>query len=595
MPSLTLPRAPKPPPPRPGTITSPNITKGGEAQMSGIHSALNLNQLAEATYDTKDLGACVAFAQQAEAAGNMDAAVVAYENALRLDMRNIQVLESLLRTARAVDDFVRESRCLATMSQLVADPKQQADLLIQAAHVSWKRRNEPEKAAYALSRALDLDADRLDAFLSLTEIHHNAGAWKELELSYQKMIHAHGNRPDRNPKLLAKLWRKLGVLLAQQDRFDDADLALRSAIALDPDDIKNHATTYEIYRLWPGRWKEAVTALQILIEKENDASEQIRNLRMLAEIYIEQGQTDAAFCTLRVLSFLGAAEESEAALVNELQRKLPLIPDATLTPEMWLNFIYPPDFPHEVSQVYSLIALAIHDSLTLELEDHQTSPKNQIDISKPLMFNNLIRKVSTIFGLDRIPEIYTRDAGVDGLGIKDGLLDPPGFIIDRSLLSGRSHQDVAFCTTRQLAFQKQSLYMASVCSMQQMKGYLMAALKFALPDSAISTSGDIGQVIKNIKTKLTQDQQQSLTNLIKGLIASGGEIALEQFMHRAEDVANRLAFLLCDDLPATAAALSRSADPASTRSVNQRMEAIIHYAISPEYIAIRQQLGLVVA
>jgi tetratricopeptide (TPR) repeat protein len=565
--------------------------------MSGVQAALTPEMLAAAalpSYDTSDPKACVAFAQAAEAQGDLPSALAAFERAFRLNTRDLDTLQAMLRLSRAIDDPIRESRCLATMSQLVDDPKQQADLLIQAAHVSWKRRGEPEKAAFGLSRALDLDPDRLDAFLSLTEIYHTAGAWKELEVAYQKMIQAHGSRDQRNPILLAKLWRKLAVLLAQQDRFEDAEFAQRSAGALDPNDIKNHATTYEIYRRWPGRWREAITALQILIEREGDTQEQLRNLRMLAETYVEQAQIDAAFCTLRVLTFLGAAEPDEVSLVEELQPKLPKVPDATLTPEMWLNYIYPTDFPHEISQVYALIALAVHDALTHELEDHGTTPKHRIDIDKPLLFNNLIRKVSVVFGLDRVPEIYTRDSGVDGLGLLDGLLDPPGLIIDRSLLSGRTPQDIAFCTTRQLALQKQSIYMAGISTLDQLKGYLMAAIKFALPDAPIPVSRDVAQVLKAFKSNLAPEQQQVLTNLITGLVGAGGEVALEHYLDRAEDVANRLAFLICDDIHATAAAIQRSTGLNPNRPANKRLEAIIHYAVSPEYIAVRQQLGLAV-
>jgi tetratricopeptide (TPR) repeat protein len=593
-----MPRPLKPPPPKPGSVApSPQTWRGGESQMSGIQAALTPEMLAAAaapTYDVNDPQACAAFAQTAESVGDLPGALGAYERMFRLNTRDLNALQNMLRLSRALDDFVRESRCLATMSQLVEDPKQQADLLIQAAHVSWRRRNEPEKAAFGLSRALELDPDRLDAFLSLTEIYHTAGAWKELEVAYQKMIQAHGSRAQRNPVLLAKLWRKLAVLLAQQDRFEEAEFAQQSASALDPDDIKNHATVYEIYRRWPSRWREAVTALQILIERESDTGEQLRNLRMLAETYVEHAQIDAAFCVLRVMDFLGAAEPDEVALVSELQPKLPKVPDATLTPEMWLNYIYPTDFPHELSQVYALIALAVHDVLTRELEDHGTTPKNQIDIDKPLLFNNLIRKVSVIFGLDRVPEIYTRDSGVEGLGIIDGLLDPPGFIIDRSLLSGRTPHDIAFCATRQLALQKQSVYMAGVSTSEQLKGFLMAAIKFALPDAPIPASRDLNQVLKAFKAALTPEQQQVLTNLVTGLVSAGGEVALEHYLDRAEDVANRLAFLICDDLHAASAAIQRADGINPNRPPNKRLEAVIHFAISPEYIAVRQLLGLAV-
>lgn len=562
-------------------------------EMSGVHTALTVDDIEPVDDTEQQINTLIMEGDNAAVQNNSAQAFAFYERAFVMDQKSTAVLLRMLELAKSVGDPVRESRCLATMSQVVTDPIEQADYLIQAAHVTRAKRHEPEKAAFGLMRAIELNPDRLDAFLTVTEIYSQLGQWEQLEGAYQRMIQLHMTRSDANVKLLAKLWRKLGTLLAQKPhRLEDAEVALNSAIRIDPHDLKNHATRFEIYRQWPGRWMEAVEALQALIEREREPEEQVHNLKMLSDIYIENDEGDAAFCVLRALLCLGQVGEAEGAFVASRIRPTPLIPDLELSTQQWREDIYPSDFPYAVAQLFSLIALAVHPLIVHEVEDHGAAYRDKLDINKPLLFCNLIRNISTTFGLERVPQIFIKDGEVGELGMIDGLLDPPGFIVSRSLLSGRRAQELSYITGRLLAFQKQDLFMIGVCSLEQLRGYVMAAVKFAKPSAPIAKSRDISKLIKAIKSNLSSEQRGQFKQLVLRLIDAGAEIELDHYVNCADDIANRLALLVCDDLDAAAQGIAATQSEDYTRTFEQRFESLLAFSVSPSYVKLRRLLGL---
>jgi len=564
---------------------------------SGLHAAYREPEVREPP-DTNDVIVLMERAEREQMLGQHEEALHLLEHAFRTDSRNVAVIERMLVIARHIDDPVRISRCLATLSQLVSDPQQQANYLIEAAIVARDRRGQPEKATFGLLRALELDPDRLDAFLALTEIYSKTNAWDDLEQAYRRMIHLHSQRNPHNPKLLSKLWRKLALLIIQHsERYQDAGLAIDAAIQVDPEDVKNHGTRYDIFRQ-SGDWEEAAKSLHGLIAYEHDGEELRAHFRTLGALYLEHQAYDAAFCALRTLSFLDAAKPDEQAYVDRYVVAMPRIPKAVITERMWREAIFPEDFPHIIGEIYGLVAIGVLDLLKHDLSYYKIRRKDRMDLSKPLLFNNLMRQVSSLFGLPGVPDVYARqddDGEVTGMGLFAGLLEPPAFIVDRDFLSGVRPFDVAFVTARLLALQRPDLFLASISTLEQLNGYLMAATAFARPDSGIQTNKSLNKIIKALGKKLAPHQQAALKQRIDLLVDNAIQVPVEQYMILVDDVANRLAFLVADDLTAAAEAILRDDEHIATvRPPEARLNALIHFSVSAPYLQLRRALRLAI-
>lgn len=527
---------------------------------------------------------------EAMAAGDAAEGLAWYEAALQDDLRNRALLEKMVAAAERANDPVRLSRCLATLSQLAETPAERADYLIRAALVTRDGRKQPEKAAAGLLAALELDPDRLDAFLAVTEIYTEAQEWSALGEAYRLMIGAHSRKSEPNRKLLAKLWRKLGSLLAEQLGFhDDAVTALKTAALVDPTDLKNPATLYEIERR-AGNLEAAAAALSDVVQLETDTSREVDDLRQLGELYLELGNRDAGYCCFRAIRYLGECHDREATFVDRLAPRGVRTPQRPLTARDW-SLIYPPQFPFEVGRVFALLAVAVGRRLEHELSYHGVTSRDRLDPDSPLLFNRLLGGVGRAFGIEHLPEVYVKD-GLEGASAINGRLDPPGFIVDRSLLSGQRPEVVAFAVGRLMALQKSDLYLGGICPINDLQVYLLGATRFVRPDVPIPMSKDIEWIVGALEERLSEAQQAELRKELGGLIERGAVIDLEDYLYWLDQTVNRLAFVIADDLGAAESFLLTDTKPLTTASVDARIDHLVRYSVSPAYLELRRELGL---
>jgi len=551
--------------------------------------------LAPPTEQARTRDEWVNLAERYVGAERLTDALDAYERAFQKGGMDPQVLERMVELSERTGDALRLSRSLATLAHIEADPTRRADFLIRAARVTRDQRHELAKAAAGLKAALESDPDRLDAFQELSALHSECADWETLVADYQFMIEKHASRAEPNRPLLSKLWRKLGTLLADPlQRFEEAALAVQTATDLAPDDVKNLATLLDIYKLAPGHQRDAIRTLSRLIEAETDPSQQVGDLKALAKLYLEVSDHDAAFCCLRVLCFLGEATEQEQAFVEKLRRRVVKIPEVVFTADMWTQAILPKGYPQSVASIMGLLAPAVAYKFGHDLEFHGVSNKDRIDPEEPLLFNTLMKRVSKIFGVDGGLDVYLKD-GVEGLGLINGLLDPPALIVDRSMLSGRGAAELAFAVARLLALQKQDFYLAGISPLNNLEVFVMGATKFVLPEAPIPASKDIEWITKSIRTRLDDDRRDRLQKGLHALIEAGTVLELERYLLTVDMAANRLAFIIADDLEAAADAIARDQEANALSSADKRLDQLLSYAISPPYLRLRRDLGITAA
>ncbi len=519
----------------------------------------------------------------------------AAEARFRANQQDVAALEVMLQAAEALADPIRVSRCLATLSQVVQAPPTKADYLIRAAIVTRDQRGEAHKAAAGFRAALDHDPTRLDAFLALTEYYASQENWTALEGIYRFMIEKHSTLAQPNRLVLNKLWRKLGALLSDPiGRHQEAVLALETASRFAPEDIKNHATLFEIYQRWPGHEAQACAALNEVVLLEPDPQAQLRAMRALASFYQQQEDDDALFCTLRALAFLGEASPQESAWVEETRRKVPKIPEAAISHQLWREAVYTRNFPYDIARLLSLLAHAVGTRLENDLDTFDVTLRDRLDPEQPLLLNTLVNRICRIFGIAVPPEIYLKDE-VAGLGMINGVLNPAGFLVARSLLSGHGAAELAFIVAKRLAMLKEDFYLAGISPAQDIELFLMGATKHCRPNAPITMSRDLEWIIKAIKSRLDPARLSELEKLIEGILTQQQTFSLESYFNQVDQIANRLAFLLSDSLDVAADIIVADKNASGTLNADQRLDLLVRYSVSSEYLALRKALNLVIA
>jgi tetratricopeptide (TPR) repeat protein len=121
------------------------------------------------------------------------------------------------------DEAIAAYREAATSQPKDAEPHLAAGQLLE------KQKKFPE-AESELKQALTLDPSS-DAVIGLANIYMHSGRLTEAEVALRKLIAAHPDQPDANPRI------QLGRVLAAEGKNDDAIAELQSAAKLAPADV----------------------------------------------------------------------------------------------------------------------------------------------------------------------------------------------------------------------------------------------------------------------------------------------------------------------------------------------------------------------
>ena len=89
-------------------------------------------------------------------------------------------------------------------------------------------------------------------------------------------------------------------------------------------------------------------------------------------------------------------------------------------------------------------------------------------------------------------------------------------------------------------------------------------------------------------------QQQALTSLVAQLLRDQPELDLKRWALAVDLAADRLGFVLSNSLDAAVAVVRASPQESSFASERDRLKALYGYAVSPQYLALRQALGVVI-
>jgi tetratricopeptide (TPR) repeat protein len=184
------------------------------------------------------------------AQGDLAKAAEAYENALKLDPRNLRALENLGNYYAILDP----DKALSYYQRLVDIDPRDADIYFQMALVHQKKGNSAQALAL-YQKSVQLDPQQLASHLAMADLYDDqkstAAAIAEYEFA--------AKRQPANPLIFLRL----GNLYYRNQMWDDAQQAFKAVEALSPQDATVHywlARVTEEKKLWKEAASEAEKA-----------------------------------------------------------------------------------------------------------------------------------------------------------------------------------------------------------------------------------------------------------------------------------------------------------------------------------------------
>jgi hypothetical protein len=108
--------------------------------------------------------------------------------------------------------------------------------------------------------------------------------------------------------------------------------------------------------------------------------------------------------------------------------------------------------------------------------------------------------------------------------------------------------------------------------------------------------GDLAQPVTEALTaidkKVMGPDRAQLTSVVNKLVQSAAEIDLKRWMAGIDHGADRVGFVLANDLEVATAVIRKSPEHDASVGTKDRLRELILYAISDSYFRLRQGLGI---
>ena len=207
-----------------------------------------------------------------------DEAEVWYRKMLEADANDADAREGLRRVYRRNGKW-RELLHLLVEDAARAEGERRADRLYEAARVALDHLHDSARARAALEELRTIQPDRPIALRELLAIYEASGQWEEAAITARALA---GLSSDPREKLL--LLHRLGLILHERlDRPDEAILALRVALALDPVSAPILQALGEIL-VRHGRWQDLCGMHLAEAEAQDDPDRKAMALCRAAEV-----------------------------------------------------------------------------------------------------------------------------------------------------------------------------------------------------------------------------------------------------------------------------------------------------------------------
>ena len=347
----------------------------------------------------------------------------------------------------------------------------------------------------------------------------------------------------------------------------------------------------KLYREAPG---EHAKALQRVCQRalEHNAGE-ADAYRALRALYTELEQPDAVWCVCQALRSLGLANEEETAFFRRHRTLHAAEAQACIEGDAWGQMLRHTDEDQLLTAIFATVApaaVALHARPPAEvglMAEHLVDPNTD-----PRLLARMLHFAAGVTTLP-LPHIYSmpqQDAGVSYLPTM-----PPTLGMGRGASQEAPDQAVAFLAARQIAFLQNGYFMRQLePTGRGLRAWLLAAIKRSM--AAFPVPGELADAVARngaaIDEHLGEEEQQHLDSLVQRLLEAAPELDMKRWGRAVDAAADRLGFVLANNLAACVAVIEATGDSQSVMGKQERLAQLHTYAVSPQYLALRSHLGL---
>jgi tetratricopeptide (TPR) repeat protein len=518
---------------------------------------------------------------------------------IRADDRNL--LTKLMAVYSETKDWSKLVEVILRIAELVSDKVQLGKYYNTAAAISHLELGRLDEAADYYEQALDMVPTLSKAFEGLVAALTSKADWPRLEKAYRARIRRlEGGRegdapvPGVGPKDLSFLYDSLAELYKHRlGRPGDAVEAFEKAQKLEPENRRRAEQLAEIFAAEPKKYfTSAVRVHRELLELSPYRMESYQALRKL---YTEAKKPDESWCVCQTLTMLKNAEPDEEAFFKKHRKRSPAAIKSEMTDELWHRHLVHPTQDPLLTDIFAVITPAVIATRAQPLaafklggEKPRDAERDAADMARTLWYAGAATRIP-------LPPMYYRNDDPGGLSFV--FAEPPSIGLGRGAQQGGPAQALAFVAGRHLSFMRGGLYLRQlVPTGSGLRGWLLAAIKSVVP--AFPVPGELASAITEhqnaFKQHLSMPQQDTLRSHVTKLLQAAPELDLKKWTAAVDLTADRVGFVLANDLEIAAALVRASPDEASAVPQKDRLKELTLFSVSESYFTLRHKLGVAI-
>jgi len=499
-----------------------------------------------------------------------------------------RLLTKLMQLYSEEKDWGKLVDVVIRLASFVDDAKQKAKYLQTAAIVLHKELNDSERALELYEQVVALDPELHRSEQEALAICRAKGDFAKIERLLRRRLKT---QSDDHAAMLATLL-ELGELYQQSLKdVSKAIDAYEAARTLAPDNRDLLLTLSDLY----------ATDLDKYFQKARECHAQIlmdeplrqESYKALCRLYTRAKHPDATWCLCQALTVLNFADADEERFFARMKGESAIAAQRALGDPDWLDLMHPKADPL-LTALFALIEPAIVARRGSEFGSLGYDATHVLDLAThPASLSQNLLYAASVLGMAPPPTFENPEepGGMLFLHARQ-----PAIVLGSAALAAElPAQPAAFISARHLCFFRPGLYVRQlVPTGTGLKAWLFAAIRLIAPKFPVAADleGAVNEAQTALDTGLRGPARDQLTRVVNKLLQSGGSLDLKNWVAGVDLTADRIGFLLADDLQSCTEIIRASDESVSSVTATDRYRELMMFAVSDLYLKTRFDLGV---
>ena len=522
-----------------------------------------------------------------------EAAAQTYVMALDVKPDSRNLLTKLMGVYSDAQDWPRLIEIILRIAEMVKDPPQLAKYYNTAATIAHHELGRFDEAANYYEEALShLPPDAGDAqFSGLVQCLTENQDWERLERAYETRV-SRLKQGGAEGKRVATLLDACGEIVQNRlGRLNDALRLYEEALELEPEDENRRRLLTAIYTKEPKRFfQRAVAAHRHHLDRD---PYQIESLQALRKIYTSGKKPDESWCMCQALRCLKMADVDEEKFFKKYRlTRLPKMKQP-VTDEVWRELLVHPIQDPTLTSIFAALQPAVILTQSRKLSSFGVHEQYRFDpATDPTAMGRMLGHVAEVSST-HLPPIY--HAPQDPGGLSFLFTAPPAVGIGEGAKAGGPQQALAFVAGRHLSYYRPGNFLRQlVPTGTGLRAWLIGAIRLVAPrfPAPGNMEAHVNECLAAIQQQLVGPQRDALRSMTQKLLEAAPELDMKAWMAGVDLTADRIGFVLSNDLKIANAVIEASPEDSSSVSRKDRLSELLAYSISEEYFELRKRIGI---